>query len=87
MKKLRRSTWILTTVVLLSSVTAIVTIRAAERAADQGRPEPPTAPKTAAPAPGAPAMPEESATIRDDPTTAPDPKQSADNNVSFPADI
>ena len=31
--------------------------------------------------------PEESATITDDPTTAPDPSQSADNNVSFPTDI
>ena len=37
--------------------------------------------------PGAPQVPEESATIRDDPTIAPDPKQSADNNVSFPNDI
>ncbi len=36
---------------------------------------------------GAPQVPEESATIRDDPTIAPDPKQSADNNVSFPNDI
>ena len=39
------------------------------------------------PAPGAPQVPEESATIRDDPTIVPDPKQSADNNVSFPSDI
>jgi len=37
--------------------------------------------------PGTPQVPEESATIRDDPTLAPDPKQSADNNVSFPSDI
>ena len=37
--------------------------------------------------PGAPQVPEESATIRDDPTIAPDPKQSADNSVSFPNDI
>jgi hypothetical protein len=34
-----------------------------------------------------PSAPEESATIKDDPTTAPDPSQSADNNVSFPTDI
>jgi hypothetical protein len=49
----------------------------------------PTADAKAAkpPAPGAPQVPEESATIRDDPTIAPDPKQSADNNVSFPSDI
>jgi hypothetical protein len=38
------------------------------------------------PAPGAPQVPEESATIRDDPTIAPDPKQSADHSVSFPND-
>jgi hypothetical protein len=50
----------------------------------------PTAAKPSAakpPAPGAPQVPEESATIRDDPTIAPDPKQSADNSVSFPNDI
>lgn len=86
MKKLRRSTWILTVVVLLASGTAIVTIRAAERATTQAAAKP-VAPKTAAPAPGAPATPEESATISDDPTIAPDPKQSADNNISLPADI
>jgi len=39
------------------------------------------------PAQGAPQVPEESATVRDDPTIAPDPKQSADNSVSFPNDI
>jgi hypothetical protein len=47
----------------------------------------PTAPATKPPAPGAPQVPEESATIRDDPTIAPDPKQSADKSVSFPNDI
>ena len=49
----------------------------------------PTAAKPPAakpPVPGAPQVPEESATIRDDPTIAPDPKQSADNSVSFPND-
>ena len=44
-------------------------------------------PKSASAAQGAPQVPEESATIRDDPTVAPDPKQSADKNVSFPNDI
>lgn len=39
------------------------------------------------PRPGSPQVPEESASVRDDPTIAPDPKQSADNNVSFPSDI
>ena len=44
-------------------------------------------PPTTTPAHPAPSAPEESATIVDDPTTAPDPSQSADNNVSFPNDI
>lgn len=35
----------------------------------------------------APSKPEESATISDDPTLVPDPKESADNNVTFPVDI
>jgi hypothetical protein len=34
-----------------------------------------------------PPKPEESATIQDDPTIAPDPKESADNNITFPVDI
>src|SRR3569833_38362 len=63
---------------------------ASQNAARQGpRHKVPTASPAAAKssAPGAPQVPEESATIRDDPTIAPDPKQSADNNVSFPNDI
>jgi hypothetical protein len=44
-------------------------------------------PSAKPPAPGAPQVPEESATIRDDPIIVPDPKQSADNSVSFPNDI
>lgn len=70
---------------------AAVPVRTASNAAAPGPTAPnPTAakpPATKAPAPGAPQVPEESATIRDDPTIAPDPKQSADNNVSFPNDI
>jgi hypothetical protein len=47
-----------------------------------------TRPPSGAPPAHPPASaPEESATISDDPTTAPDPSQSADNNVSFPNDI
>jgi hypothetical protein len=49
-------------------------------------PAKPTAPAAKPPVPGAPQVPEESATIRDDPTIAPDPKQSADHSVSFPND-
>ena len=53
------------------------------------------APAKPAPAKTAPAKPdvsvppkaEESATIQDDPTIAPDPKESADNNITFPVDI
>jgi hypothetical protein len=50
----------------------------------------PSSARFAAPAPPShppPSAPEESATIADDPTTAPDASQSADNNVSFPTDI
>jgi len=60
----------------------------AEALTDSPAPATPAHPATTKPAaPGAPQVPEESATIRDDPTIAPDPKQSADNNVSFPNDI
>jgi len=53
------------------------------------------APAKPAPAKPAPAKPdvsvppkaEESATIQDDPTIAPDAKESADNNITFPVDI
>jgi hypothetical protein len=47
-----------------------------------GRPAP-----TSGPTHPPPSAPEESATISDDPVTAPDASQSADNNVSFPTDI
>jgi hypothetical protein len=50
-------------------------------------PDPANPAQAKPPQAGAPQVPEESATIRDDPTVAPDPKQSADNNVSFPNDI
>jgi len=57
-------------------VAALITLRAAAQATRE--------PTAVHPAPSAP---EESATIVDDPTTAPDAAQSADNNVSFPTDI
>ncbi len=59
---------------------ALVTLRAAEQASH-------AAVTHSAPAHPPPSAPEESATIVDDPTIAPDPSQSADNNVSFPTDI
>jgi hypothetical protein len=34
-----------------------------------------------------PSKAESSATIQDDPTLVPDPKESADNNITFPVDI
>ncbi|HEY6481897.1 MAG TPA: hypothetical protein VIY54_00045 [Steroidobacteraceae bacterium] len=54
---------------------ALATLRAVGQAA--------TAPVSRPPA----SQLEESATIQDDPTVAPDPAQSADHNVSFPSDI
>jgi hypothetical protein len=58
------------------------------------RASPPTAPVSPAEARGtSPALrppasaPEETATIHDDPTVAPDSQDSADNAVTFPSDI
>jgi len=73
----RRLIWVIAASGVVLSGAAIVTLRAAEQAG----------PPTTTPAHPAPSAPEESATIVDDPTTAPDPSQSADNNVSFPNDI
>jgi hypothetical protein len=99
----KQMNWLLAVSVVALLGTAVVTLRAAEQATQRAatsavRAE--SAPQTTtgamshavAPAGGAkqhpPASaPEESATITDDPTTAPDPSQSADNNVSFPTDI
>jgi len=66
-----RTMWIIVLSTMLFFGVAVVTLRAAERAVQH----PPAS------------APEESATIADDPTTAPDPKQSADSNVSFPVNI
>ena len=38
-------------------------------------------------APAQASEPEESATIKDDPTIAPDAAQTSDHNISFPTDI
>lgn len=82
-----RSIWLIVLSTVLFFGAAFVTLRAAEQATRPaaGAPARPQAnsPPTHPPA----AAPEESATISDDPTTAPDPSQSADNNVSFPNDI
>ncbi len=47
----------------------------------------PTKPAPTKPEVSVPPKPEESATIQDDPTIAPDPAESADNNITFPVDI
>ncbi len=56
---------------------------AAAAAADKA----PAKPAPAKPDVSVPPKAEESATIQDDPTVAPDPKESADNNITFPVDI
>jgi hypothetical protein len=68
--------WVAVVSGVVLSGAALVTLRAAEQASAQAQPGHPP-----------PSVPEESATIPDDPTTAPDPSQSADKNVSFPNDI
>ena len=87
------SRWAL--IVLLSCVLASMFI--AFRAGAQSTPPKPdakTASKTEASKPAESKMEskpgqklESSATIADDPTIVPDPKESADNNVTFPIDI
>jgi hypothetical protein len=87
------SRWAL--LVLLGCITAslFITLNA-------GAESKPAAPVSAAAADKAPAKPaaskpdvglppkaEESATIQDDPTIAPDAAESADNNITFPVDI
>jgi len=70
-KKLLRSTWILAVLIALCAALAGATLRAAAQSVMTG-------PRTLA----TPAC-----AIHDDPTVAPDKRQSADNNVSFPVDI
>lgn len=99
----KQTNWLLAVGAVVVVGTAVVTLRAAEsvesdasESATGMRQSPATATGamshalaptgTAKQHPPA-AAPEESATIADDPTTAPDPSQSADNNVSFPTDI
>jgi hypothetical protein len=69
-----------------TSSAAAVGAVAADKAAAK-----PAIPKSGASSPkpdvALPPKPEESATIEDDPTVAPDPEQSADSEITFPADI
>jgi hypothetical protein len=89
MRNARRFMALLGSVATLLAGAVILTSRAADQAPPVvAQPAQRTAPAAAKPTPpGAPQVPEQSATIRDDPTIVPDPKQSADNSVSFPNDI
>jgi hypothetical protein len=87
-----RATWRLIGAAMLLALActtgALLTLRADAQGA-QGRataaPPPPAAGTGRAPQAGADRG--TSAPIPDDPVVAPDPHESADNNVSFPADI
>ena len=72
--------WILALLIALCAALAVATLRAAAQSVMTGSRSAPTsqAPNTPAPVTGA---------IHDDPMVAPDKRQSADNNVSFPVDI
>jgi hypothetical protein len=92
MRNIRRWIAIMTSLAALSSGAVILTTHAADQPAAATVPATTAAPIAAKPTPaksappGAPQVPEESATLRDDPTIAPDPKQSADHSISFPND-
>jgi hypothetical protein len=88
--------WILALLIALSAALAVATLRAAAQSVMTGprAPQdfatavpaapPDQAPNTPAPVTPAPATP---AGAIQDATAAPDKRQSADNNVSFPVDI
>jgi|GEM_PF-1716378 len=101
MKKFARSNWIAAVLVALCGVLAVATLRATAQQSKNGPPATSSsnAPAADVPAPGtppsntptpaapAPATATPAGAIHDDPTVAPDKRQSADNNVSFPVDI
>jgi hypothetical protein len=87
--------WILALLIALCAALSVATLRAAAQSVMTGPRTPQglatAAPASQAPASQAPNTPAPPATpagaIHDDPTVAPDKRQSADNNVSFPVDI
>jgi hypothetical protein len=86
--------WILALLIALCAALAVATLRAAAQSVMTGPRTPqglaPAAPASQAPAsqaPNTPAAATRAGAIHDDPTVAPDKRQSADNNVSFPVDI
>jgi hypothetical protein len=74
---------------LICAGAAYMSLRVAAQETDAPPPAPATqtVPQAPSQTPGKKAPGDDAATIEDDPTIAPDPKQSADNNISFPADI
>ena len=85
--------WILALLVALCAALAVATLRAAAQSVMSG-PRTPPGLATAAPAAQAPATPAPVTTApappagaTQDARVAPDKRQSADNNVSFPVDI
>ena len=74
--------WILALLAALCAAVGVATLRAATQSVMTG-PRTPPGLGTAAPAPAAPSP----ASAIHDATVAPDKRQSADNNVSFPIDI
>jgi len=85
--------WILALLIALCAALAVATLRAAAQSVMTGPRTPPglatvapagQAPAAPAPVTSAPATP---AGAIQDATVAPDKRQSADNNVSFPVDI
>ncbi len=87
--------WILALLIALCAALAVATLRAAAQAvmtgprAPQATEAPPAeVPPTEVPPKQAPDTPAPvTGAIHDDATVAPDKRQSADNNVSFPVDI
>ena len=90
--------WILALLIALCGALAVATLRAAAQSVMTGPRTPqglaPVAPAAQAPAAQAPATPAPVTTAPatpagaiQDATVAPDKRQSADNNVSFPVDI
>ena len=74
--------WLLALLAALCAAVGVATLRAAAQSVMTG-PRTPPGLGTAAPAPAAPSP----ASAIHDATVAPDKRQSADNNVSFPIDI
>jgi outer membrane biosynthesis protein TonB len=96
MNNLVRSIMMVTMVVLAFAGGVFVTLRAAEPTSEvpaAAQPAPPTAGDKSAPGTKPPSTkppstkPRARAPIVDEPTVAPDSQDSADNSVSFPADI